>query len=319
MVAPLLELAARDANVLVGPETGDDAGVYLLGDTALVVTADFITPVADDAFRFGRIAAMNSISDVYAMGGRPLLALNLCCFPGSLPPALAGAILAGGAATLADTGTVLMGGHSVLDENLKYGLCVVGQADPQRLLTNAAARPGDRLVLTKPLGTGVMINAFRGGELDEAGLEPALVAMERSNARAAEVALRNGCRACTDVTGFGLVGHAFGMARASHVAMRLLVRELPVHAVVAALVRRGVSTRATAENKAAYAPRMRGTASLDELGWAVLCDPQTSGGLLIAVPAERVDTVIADLAAAGEQGTVVGEVLAGDAALHVVP
>src|SRR3954469_24055151 len=221
MITPLVRLAGRDERVLVGADTADDAGVYLLGDRALVATADFITPVCDDPHRFGRVAAANALSDVYAMGGRPLFALNLCCFPelaGEGAQALGG-VLRGAAEALVDAHAVLLGGHSVRDPELKFGLAVIGEADPERLLTNAGAWPGQRLLLTKPLGTGVLINAFKFDKLDEAGLEPALVEMERLNAEAARLALAHGVTAATDVTGFALVGHALGMARASGVGL----------------------------------------------------------------------------------------------------
>ncbi|HSS52353.1 MAG TPA: selenide, water dikinase SelD, partial [Thermoanaerobaculia bacterium] len=231
MIAPLVRLAGGDERILVGPETGDDAGVFLLDGHALVATADFITPVCDDARRFGRVAAANSLSDVYAMGGRPLFALNLCCFPeleGEGAAAL-GTVLQGGAEALAQAGAVLLGGHSVRDEELKYGLSVVGVADPRRLLTNAGAQGGDRLILTKPLGTGVLVNAFKVDKLDEAGLEPALKEMERLNDVAGRLALEHGVRGATDVTGFALAGHAMGMAKASGVAIRIVFERLPVH------------------------------------------------------------------------------------------
>src|SRR3954464_13309153 len=210
MIAPLVRLAGGDERILVGPETADDAGVYLLDGHALVATADFITPVCDDPRRFGRVAAANSLSDVYAMGGRPLFALNLCCFPeleGEGAEALGG-VLRGAAEALVDAHAVLLGGHSVRDPELKFGLAVIGEADPQRLLTNAGAKPGDRLLLTKPLGTGILINSFKADKIDEAGLDPALVEMERLNAEAARLALAHGVTAATDVTGFGLTGHA---------------------------------------------------------------------------------------------------------------
>ena len=228
MIAPLSRLAGRDERILVGPETGDDAGVYLFEGHALVATADFITPVCDDPRRFGRIAAANSLSDVYAMGGRPLFALNLCCFPSDeVPEGVLGAILEGAAEAMAEAGAALLGGHSVRDQELKFGLAVIGQADPGRLLTNAGAREGQRLLLTKPLGTGVLINAFKFDKLDEAGLEPVLREMGRLNGEASRLALAHGVTGATDITGFGLAGHGLGMARASGVGLRVSLRETP--------------------------------------------------------------------------------------------
>ncbi len=190
-MAPLLRLG-RDERVLVGPETGDDAGVFLLDGRGLIATTDFITPVCDEPRRFGRVAAANALSDVYAMGGRPLFALNLCAFPAFLPATIAGEILAGAFDALREAGAALLGGHSVRDAELRFGLAVVGEAPPDALLTNAGARAGDRLVLTKPLGTGVLINAFKADKLDAAGLEPALVEMERLNAEASRLAVVHG-------------------------------------------------------------------------------------------------------------------------------
>jgi len=204
MIAPLSGMFGGDTRVLIGAEDGDDAGVYLHGDEALIATVDFITPVCDDPRRFGRVAAANSISDVYAMGGRPLFALNICCFPKAVPREMLSAILEGAAEALVEAGAVPIGGHTVKDEDLKFGLAVIGRGDKGRLLTHAGARPGDRLLLTKPLGTGVLINAFRKDKLDADGLEPALCEMERLNTVAAELALQHGVRAGTDVTGFGL-------------------------------------------------------------------------------------------------------------------
>ena len=230
MVNPLSALLGSDERILVGPQSADDAGVYLLDGRGLIATADFITPVCDDPRRFGRVAAANSLSDVFAMGGRVLFALNLCCFPEAEEHRETFTeILAGAAEKLREAGGVLLGGHSVRDAELKFGLAVVGEADPARLLTNAGARPGQRLILTKPLGTGVLANAFKVGKLDEAGLEPALVEMERLNDRASRLALEHGATAATDVTGFALVGHALGMARASGVGVRVEFARLPVH------------------------------------------------------------------------------------------
>jgi selenide,water dikinase len=320
MIAPLVRLAGRDERILVGAETGDDAGVYLFGDRALVATADFITPVCDDPHRFGRVAAVNALSDVYAMGGRPLFALNLCCFPALEDEgarALAG-ILRGAAEALVDAGAVLLGGHSVHDEELKFGLSVIGEADPQRLLTNAGARPGDRLLLTKPLGTGILINAFKVDKLDEAGLEPALKEMERLNDVASRLALEHGVQGATDVTGFALAGHAMGMAKASGVAIRIAFERLPVHDGFYRLARAGVTTGCTAANEDNVSAIFEDRAGLDRLQREVLFDPQTSGGLLLAIPPESAPALLAALLAGGHRAAEIGEVLAGPPRLEVV-
>jgi selenide,water dikinase len=320
MISPLVRLAGRDERVLVGPETADDAGVYRFGDRALVATADFITPVCDDPRRFGRVAAANSLSDIYAMGGTPLFALNLCCFPpldDEDAPALNG-ILEGAAEALAEAGAVLLGGHTVRDPELKFGLSVIGEADPARLLTNAGARPGDRLLLTKPLGTGVLINAFKVDKLDEAGLEPALREMERLNAVASRLALDHGVHAATDVTGFALAGHALGMARASGAGLRVVFERLPVHQGFFALVERGVSTGCTDANAAYAAPLFADRAGLDAVRRELLFDPQTSGGLLVSTPPDRAGALLEALLASGHRAAEIGEVLDGPARLEVV-
>ena len=317
MLAPLTGLAGRDGRVLVGPETADDAGVYLLDGRALVATADFITPVCDDPRRFGRIAAANALSDVYAMGGEPLFALNLCCFPAGVPGEVLSEILAGAAAALEEAGAVLLGGHSVRDEELKFGLAVVGTADPRRLLTNAAALPGDRLLLTKPLGTGVLINAFKFDKLDAAGLEPALVEMERLNAAAARLALEHGAHAATDVTGFGLAGHALGMARASRAGLRIEYARLPAHADFDRLARAGVTTGCTEDNERNVAAVLGVAPGLDPHQRALLFDPQTSGGLLLSVPAAFATALLVALRSSGHAAAEVGEVVSGPARLEV--
>ncbi len=320
MISPLVRLFGRDERILVGAATGDDAGVFRFGDRALVATADFITPVCDDPRRFGRVAAANALSDVYAMGGRPLFALNLCCFPeleGEGAAALAG-ILGGAAEALVEAGAALLGGHSVRDPELKFGLSVVGEADPERLLTNAGARPGDRLLLTKPLGTGILINAFKVDKLDEAGLEPALREMERLNDVASRLALEHGVHAATDVTGFGLAGHALGMARASEAALRFAFARLPVHAEVYRLIQAGVTTGCTVANEENVAAVLTDRAGLDRVRREVLFDPQTSGGLLLAVPPESADALLAALLASGHAAAEVGEVMAGPPAIEVV-
>lgn len=320
MIAPLVRLAGGDERILVGPETGDDAGVFLLDGHALVATADFITPVCDDARRFGRVAAANSLSDVYAMGGRPLFALNLCCFPeleGEGAAAL-GTVLQGGAEAMAQAGAVLLGGHSVRDEELKYGLSVVGLADPKRLLTNAGARAGDRLILTKPLGTGVLVNAFKVDKLDEAGLEPALKEMERLNDVASRLALEHGVQGATDVTGFALAGHAMGVAKASGVAIRLVFERLPVHDNFYRLAKAGVTTGCTVANEDNVSAIFEERAGLSRLQREVLFDPQTSGGLLLAAAPERAAALLTALLASGHRAAEIGEVLPGPPRIEVV-
>ena len=320
MIGPLVQLAGRDERILVGPDTADDAGVYLHHGRALVATTDFITPVCDDPRRFGRVAAANSLSDVYAMGGRPLFALNICCFPelaGEGAEAL-GQILQGAAATLAEAGAVLLGGHSVRDDELKFGLAVIGEADKDRLLTNAGARPGDRLLLTKPLGTGVLINAFKADKIDESGLEPALLEMERLNSVASRLALEHGARAATDVTGFALTGHALGMAKASKVGIRFVFERLPVHEDFYRLVKAGVTTGCTVLNEDNVRAVLEIRAGLGKLQRDLLFDPQTSGGLLLSVPPESAPGLLDALLATGHRAAEIGEVLAGPARIEVV-
>jgi selenide,water dikinase len=319
MIAPLLRLAGRDERVLVGPETSDDAGVFLLGGQGLVATADFIPPVCDDPRRFGRVAAANALSDVYAMGGRPLFALNLCCFPSEgMPEGVPGQILEGASGALAEASAALLGGHTVRDPELKFGQAVIGVVDPARILTNAGARSGQRLILTKPLGTGVLISAYKFDYLDEPGLEPALREMERLNAAAAALALEHGATAATDVTGFGLAGHALGVARASGVGLRIVFDRLPVHEAFYGLVERGVSTGCTAGNIRHASSRLVDSVRLGPAELELLHDPQTSGGLLLAVPAERAGELLKKLQDAGHRAAEIGEVTAGPPRLEIV-
>jgi selenide,water dikinase len=304
--------------VLVGPETSDDAGVYLLHGTALVATADFITPVCDDARQFGRVAAANALSDVYAMGGRPLFALNLCCFPDDLPDGVAGDMLAGIGDALREAGAALLGGHSVADPELKLGLAVIGEADPDRLLRNDGALVGDRLLLSKPLGTGVLVNAFKADRLDAGGLAPALAEMARLNAEAARLALAHGARAATDVTGFGLAGHAWNIARQSRVTLRFELDRLPVYAGFREMVAAGVTTGCTTKNRDHVSAMLNSHRRLSDADRELLFDPQTSGGLLIATPAEAAAKLLEALLASGHQAALVGDVTPGPARLEIV-
>lgn len=311
MVAPLAQLAGGDERILIGPETGDDAGVFRFEDTSLVATVDFITPVCDDPVRFGRVAAANSMSDVWAMGGRPLFALNLCCFPEKVPDEALRGILEGGAVALQEAGAALLGGHTVEDKELKYGLAVIGQADPERLISNAGARPGQRLLLTKPVGTGVLINAYKLNKLDGAGLEAALVQMERLNATASRLAMEHGVRGATDVTGFGLVGHALNVARSSEVGIRIDFDRLPTYEAFSELVARGVSTGSTRANRKNAEGRVEERRSLEAAQRELLFDPQTSGGLLLAAPPEKADALLQALVDDGHRAAEIGEVVEG--------
>lgn len=318
MLRSLSGLPAIDDRVLVGPQTADDAGVFALDGTALVATADFITPVCDDPYRFGRVAAANSMSDVFAMGGEVLFALNLCCFPEKKAPvSVFTAILQGALDAVKEAGGALLGGHSVADPELKYGLVVIGRADPDRILTNSGAAPGQRLVLTKPLGSGVVLNAFRAGKLDDDALEPVLASMERLNASAARLALEHGATGCTDVTGFGLVNHALEVARASKVSVRIDFERIPAYQGFYEMAAGGVSTRGSEKNRQA-AREFEDRAGLGKQERELLFDPQTSGGLLIFVPAHRAAALVEALRAAGDEAVDIGEVREGSARVLVM-
>ena len=318
MVAPLASLAGSEDAVVVGPETGDDAGVYLIDGLALVATADFITPVCDDPARYGRVAAANSLSDVYAMGGRPLFALNLCCFPGlGVPDGVFSSILEGAAGALREASCALLGGHTVRDRELKFGLAVIGRGDPERILTNAGAQEGDSLLLTKPLGTGVVINAFRKGKIGDEDLEPALVEMERLNARASGLALEHGAHAATDVTGFGLAGHLLAMARASGVGVQIEFSSLPVHEAFYPMAREGITTGCTSSLRELADPVLKDRAGLSAEERELLHDPQTSGGLLLAVLPDAAVPLLEALHASGHQAATIGTFLPGPTRLEV--
>jgi len=291
-----------DPRVLVSEGTVDDAGVYLLNEqTALVFTVDFFTPVVDDPRDFGRIAAANALSDIYAMGARPLIALNVLCFPdGELPPDVMAEILLGGEDTMAEAGVSIVGGHSVSDRELKYGLAVVGTVAPGSLVTNAGARPGQTLALTKPLGTGVLMTALKDAKLPPDRLAEATAIMRRLNRAASEAMVEAGATAATDVTGFGFAGHAVSMARSSRVTFEVDLSGVPVMAGVRELLDSGVWPGGLASNRQYYGAFVDGAPG-DAAAADVLYDPQTSGGLLIAVPDDGVDRLRDGLARRGEK------------------
>jgi selenide,water dikinase len=299
----------RDRRVLVDATTFDDAGVFAFGQgTALVQTVDFFTPIVDDPYDYGRIAAANALSDVYAMGGAPVTALALVCFPDA---ALGGdvlrAILHGGQDAMAEAGVAILGGHSVRDAELKFGYAVTGVVRRSRVLTNAGARPGDRLLLTKPLGTGILATALKRGGLAPA-LERRLVRqMMTLNRVASGCAVEFGVRAATDVTGFGLLGHAVQMAEASGVTLRLAPSARWFLPRVRELAGAGAVPGGLHRNREFYGPRVD-TGGADEATVLALYDPQTSGGLLLSAPARRADGLLRALARRRVPALAIGEV-----------
>jgi selenide, water dikinase len=307
-------------SVLVGTEHSDDAGVIRLDDErALVLTVDLITPVSDDPYLFGQVAAANSLSDIYAMGGRVLAALNVCCFPESLPRDVMIEILRGGADKVAEAGGRVVGGHSVEDEDLKFGLSVTGEVHPDAILRNGGALPGDLLVLTKPLGTGVGISAEKMALMQPQHRGRLGRELARLNANAARLGLQAGARCATDVTGFGLAGHGLEMARASGARLRFDFARLPSYSWFEHYWAAGARTKVTAANRELVGDRLVPSGPLREVDFDLICDPQTSGGLLMAVPAEGAEELAERLAEGGDEyARVVGEVVAGEPAVEVV-
>lgn len=300
-----------DPNVMVDISTHDDAGVYRLNDeTALIVTTDFFPPVCSDPYEFGQIAAANSLSDVYAMGGKPLLALNLNMFPAEkIPLEVLRDILLGGQEKINEAGALTMGGHTIDDWPPKYGLAVVGTVEPERLVTNGGAKAGQRLILTKPLGTGAIVAGRRLGMVSDEVYRGALEQMKLLNKTGAEVMRKFGVTGATDVTGFGLLGHAAGMAQASGVTFRLSAAALPALAGARELIAAGCIPGAAFRNLEYVEGRVELACGTDERMLAL--DAQTSGGLLMAVDAERAEAAVAELRASGlhPQAAVIGEVV----------
>jgi selenide, water dikinase len=294
-----------DRRVLVGRETFDDAGVFVVrDDLALVQTVDFFAPIVDDPYAFGQIAAANALSDVFAMGGEPLTALAIVGFPaGKLPTSVLTEIIRGAQDKVHEAGAVLVGGHSIIDEELKFGLSVTGQAHPARLLTNATARDGDRLVLTKPLGTGLLATAAKAGRLPSDANDTLDATMRALNADASRVALRLGIRCATDVTGFGLLGHARNIARGSGVTLRIVARALPELPGARALWQDGIRTGG-AERNESYLAEFVDWSTAEPADRALALDPQTSGGLLLAVPVAVLSDYLSAVPGAVEIGQV---------------
>ena len=307
-------------DVLVGLETGDDAAVYRLRpDLALVVTTDFFTPIVDDPYTFGAIAAANALSDIYAMGAQPLMAVNLVAFPiKELGPSVLADILRGGLDKVREAGIDILGGHSIDDREPKYGLAVTGTVHPDRVRRNRGGRPGDRLVLTKPLGTGVISTAIKHQVAPPDSAAAAIESMLRLNRDAADAMATVGVHAATDVTGFGLLGHLHYMARASGLAARVDVASIPFLPGAEVLADAGEVPGGTRSNERFLASRVRWPADLPAARQILLCDAQTSGGLLLAVPASGAASLMAALQAKRVAGTVIGELTQGEAGSIVV-
>jgi selenide,water dikinase len=305
-----------DPRVLVDHSTGDDAGVFRVDErTTLVQTVDFFTPIVDDPEAYGAIAATNALSDVYAMGGRPLTALSIAAFPESdFPLEIARAIVRGGAEKLKEAGCVLLGGHTVRDPEIKFGYAITGLVDPERMLTNAGGRPGDVLVLTKPLGTGVIATALKAGEAPALAVAASTTSMSTLNRTASEAAVRHGLRAATDVTGFSLMGHGSAIARESALTLEIESRHLPMLPHALELAPR-FQARGLKANRLQFESRVEYQGTLDPARQALLFDPQTSGGLLLLAPPEIVSALLADL----PDARVIGRALPrSEAAIRVI-
>lgn len=327
ILADLLRRSAAAApeaadQLLVGTETGDDAAVYRLNDTqALIATTDFFMPIVDDPFDFGRIAATNALSDVYAMGGRPILALALLAMPVNvLPPQVIREVLRGGETVCTQAGIPIAGGHSIDSVEPIYGLAALGLVHPDSVQRNSGARAGDALILGKPLGVGILSAALKKGALESAGYRQLIDTTTRLNSAGPELATLPGVHAMTDVTGFGLLGHLLGMCRGAGLGARLRLGQVPEIAGVRELLGEGHVTGASTRNWASYGDEVRLAPGLTSLDQALLCDPQTSGGLLVACAPETVPTALGLFERQGfVQAAVIGEMSRGAALVTVEP
>lgn len=313
--------ANNDQNLLVGYESRDDGGVYrLTEEIAFVTTADFITPPVDDPYIYGQIAAANAISDVYAMGGRPLTCLNLICFPmDKLAPDILHQIVAGALDKITEAGAVLAGGHTVEDEEPKFGLAVTGIVHPEEYWSNKGAQPGDVLILTKPIGSGVLFNANIKNWVSPQAMDECLATLTRLNKTAAEVIANFEVHAVTDITGFGLAGHGFEMAAASDVQLEFRLENIPLMREALEMYKRGMSTGVNAFNRQLVEKKSRFETDLPPWHQEIVYDPQTSGGLLVALPENQGLDLIKSLKDAGETGSsIIGKVAERQDSIHIV-
>ncbi|MBO7742683.1 selenide, water dikinase SelD [Paenibacillus sp. MWE-103] len=315
-----LPKADPNPDLLVGLDTSDDAGVYRLSaDTAIVQTVDFFTPIVDDPYAFGQIAAANAISDIYAMGGKPLTGLNIVAFPiATLDKGILAEIMRGAADKAKEAGVTILGGHSIDDKEPKFGMAVTGVIHPDRIRTNAGAKAGDRLILTKPIGVGIMTTSIKKDQLSAEETARVTQVMATLNKRAAEIMDRYDVHACTDVTGFGLLGHALEMAKGSGAAITIRKRDVPVLPRTRELAELGFVPGGTKNNFAHIAGSVTFPDGMDQIDQWILCDAVTSGGLLISVAEGDADALLADLLEAGVEAGLIGEVTsAGSGHIHV--
>ena len=286
----------QDDNLIVGIETSDDAAIYkVTDDIAMIQTVDFFTPIVDDPYMFGQIAAANSLSDVYAMGGEPKVALNIVGFPNCLDPAILGEILAGGADKVKEAGAVLVGGHSVQDDEPKYGLCVSGFVHPDKIFKNYGCKPGDVLILTKQIGSGVVNTAIKAQMASESSIQEAVTVMSSLNKKAKEVVEHYPVTACTDITGFGLLGHCCEMATASEVTFEIKVEEIAYMEEAISYAKMGLVPAGAYRNRE-HSGKLVDMSGVAEHYIDLLYDPQTSGGLLVSVAPEYVEEMMEDFA-----------------------
>jgi selenide,water dikinase len=301
-----------DPNLIVGMERAEDAGVYKLSDDlAIIQTVDFFTPIVDDPYMFGQIAAANALSDVYAMGGKPLTAMNIVCFPiKTMDISILREILKGGVEKMKEAGVTLVGGHSIEDPELKYGLSVTGTIHPSKVLTNVGAKAGDRLILTKPLGTGIINTAIKGGMATEDSIEMVTKCMAGLNKRASEIMQEVRVNACTDVTGFGLLGHAFEMIEGTGKGLVINASDVPILPEAVSFAEMGLVPGGTYRNREFRINQVDIDSALSPYLIDILFDPQTSGGLLIAVSEEKAEELVKRLRKEGiEDAAIIGEVM----------
>jgi len=301
-----------DPNLLLGLDSPDDAGVYrLTDDLAIIQTIDYFTPIVDDPYMFGQIAAANSLSDVYAMGGKPLTAMNIVCFPTkSLDISVLKDILRGGIDKIIEAGAVLLGGHSVDDTELKYGLSVTGIIHPAQLVSNSGARAGDKLILTKPLGTGIINTAEKAQTASEETVARVTKYMATLNNTASELMQKAGVHACTDITGFGLIGHTVQMAENSGVGINFHLDSIPLFPEAEEFAKQGLCPGGLHKNREFYSPAVRISRDMPDYKRDILFDPQTSGGLLICLGPAEAELLLAALRQAGiEDAAIIGEVV----------